>query len=56
MIIISSSKVIEVADISENEKLSVLQYLTSHQIDIPHICYHPNLGPIKSCDTCLVEI
>jgi hypothetical protein len=25
--------------------------------DIPHICYHsPLMGPIQSCDTCLVEV
>src|SRR6202051_4146961 len=25
--------------------------------DIPHICYHsPLMGPIQTCDTCLVEI
>jgi formate dehydrogenase major subunit len=22
---------------------------------IPHVCYHPQLGPIKTCDTCMVE-
>src|ERR1700710_3076551 len=24
--------------------------------DIPHVCYHPQLGPIQTCDTCLVEL
>ena len=24
--------------------------------DIPHVCYHPQLGPIQTCDTCLVEV
>ena len=23
---------------------------------LPHVCYHPQLGPIETCDTCLVEI
>ena len=23
---------------------------------IPQVCYHPQLGPIQSCDTCLVEV
>src|SRR6267378_624912 len=23
---------------------------------IPHVCYHPQLGPIKTCDTCMVEV
>ncbi len=25
-------------------------------IDLPHVCYHPQLGPIQTCDTCLVEV
>ena len=24
--------------------------------DIRHVCYHPALGPIQTCDTCLVEV
>lgn len=23
---------------------------------VPHVCYHPSLGPIQTCDTCLVEV
>jgi len=22
---------------------------------IPHVCYHPQLGPVRTCDTCMVE-
>jgi formate dehydrogenase major subunit len=25
-------------------------------IKIPQVCYHPQLGPIQSCDTCMVEV
>jgi len=25
-------------------------------VEIPHVCYHPQLGPIQTCDTCLVEV
>ena len=25
-------------------------------ISLPHVCYHPQLGPIQTCDTCMVEI
>src|SRR5882724_11490009 len=25
-------------------------------VAIPHVCYHPQLGPIQTCDTCLVEV
>src|SRR5579863_1213856 len=23
---------------------------------VPHVCYHPQLGPVQTCDTCMVEI
>ena len=23
---------------------------------VPHVCYHPQLGPIETCDTCMVEV
>lgn len=27
------------------------------QVEIPHVCYHsPLMGPIQTCDTCLVEV
>ena len=22
---------------------------------IPHVCYHPQVGPVQTCDTCMVE-
>jgi len=22
---------------------------------VPQVCYHPQLGPIQTCDTCMVE-
>ncbi len=25
-------------------------------LKVPQVCYHPQLGPIQTCDTCLVEI
>jgi len=25
-------------------------------IQLAHVCYHPQLGPIQTCDTCMVEI
>jgi predicted molibdopterin-dependent oxidoreductase YjgC len=25
-------------------------------VELPHVCYHPQLGPIQTCDTCLVEL
>ncbi len=26
------------------------------KIDVPAVCYHPQLGPILTCDTCMVEV
>ncbi|MEP7273783.1 MAG: 2Fe-2S iron-sulfur cluster-binding protein, partial [Acidobacteriota bacterium] len=23
---------------------------------VPQVCYHPQLGPIRTCDTCMVEV
>src|SRR6195952_583906 len=25
-------------------------------VEIAHVCYHPQLGPIQTCDTCMVEV
>ncbi len=25
-------------------------------ISLPHVCYHPQLGPVQTCDTCMIEI
>jgi formate dehydrogenase major subunit len=25
-------------------------------IEVLHVCYHPQLGPVQSCDTCMVEV
>jgi len=25
-------------------------------IGVPHVCYHPRLGPIQTCDTCMVDV
>ncbi len=35
---------------------TVLSLLVRNGLDIPHLCYHPSLGPLQTCDTCLVEI
>ena len=26
------------------------------EIELPQVCYHPQLGPIQTCDTCMVEV
>ena len=25
-------------------------------VKLPQVCYHPQLGPIQTCDTCMVEV
>ncbi len=34
---------------------TILQVILNHHLELPHVCYHPDLGPIQTCDTCLVE-
>ena len=35
---------------------TVLQGLLRNDRDHPHVCYHPRLGALQTCDTCLVEV
>ncbi len=35
---------------------TVLQFLNDSTIEVPQVCYHPSLGPIETCDTCIVEV
>ncbi|SFU92881.1 formate dehydrogenase subunit alpha [Halomonas korlensis] len=34
----------------------LIDFLDAHDIDLPHVCYHPSLGPLQTCDTCWVEV
>src|SRR5215469_3111926 len=34
----------------------LIDFLNQANIQIPQICYHPQLGPIQTCDTCMVEV
>ncbi|PLS09604.1 formate dehydrogenase subunit alpha [Neobacillus cucumis] len=44
------------AEVEAAEGQTVLQYLNDSSIEVPQVCYHPSLGPIETCDTCIVEI
>ncbi len=47
------------ADGKEFEALpgeTVLDLLTRNGVEVPHLCYHPSLGALQTCDTCLVEV
>lgn len=40
---------------TDREK-SVLEVLLNSSVEVPHVCYHPSLGPIETCDTCIVKV
>ncbi|KMK75102.1 formate dehydrogenase subunit alpha [Alkalihalobacillus pseudalcaliphilus] len=41
--------------ISESDK-TVLSILGEKEINVPSLCYHPSLGPIETCDSCIVKV
>src|SRR5882672_10378271 len=43
-----------VRDARQNE--SLVDVITRVGGTIPHVCYHPQLGAIQTCDTCMVEV
>ncbi len=47
---------VEGKDVEARPGETVLDLLTRNGIEIPHLCYHPSLGPLQTCDTCLVEM
>jgi formate dehydrogenase major subunit len=34
----------------------LIDVINAAGIDLPQVCFHPQLGPIETCDTCMVEI
>lgn len=44
----------EATEAEENELL--IEVLKRTGSPIPHLCYHAQLGPIQTCDTCMVEV
>src|SRR6266852_5215007 len=41
-------------DAAEGERL--VEVVLRAGVELPHVCYHAQLGPIQTCDTCLVEL
>ncbi len=41
--------------LSVQQEQTILQVLLENGKELPHVCYHPDLGPIQTCDTCIVE-
>nr|WP_054967609.1 formate dehydrogenase subunit alpha [Alicyclobacillus ferrooxydans] len=42
--------------VSLTEGQTVLEAILRFQNEFPHICYHPALGPIETCDTCIADV
>src|SRR5262245_51137524 len=36
--------------------IRLVDFLNKAGTEIPQVCYHPQLGPIQTCDTCMVEV
>ncbi len=34
----------------------LIETVNRANINVPQVCYHPQLGPIQTCDTCIVEV
>lgn len=34
----------------------LLEAINRAQVEIPQVCYHPQMDPIGTCDTCIVEV
>lgn len=41
---------------SVSNQKTVMQLLNTKNIEIPSLCYHPSLGAIETCDTCIVKV
>ena len=43
-------------DYSVGKDVNFLKFLELNNIKVPHVCYQENLGPIETCDVCIVEV
>ncbi len=34
----------------------LIDFLKERGVDLPHVCYHPSLGALETCDACWVEV
>ncbi|MGA2536785.1 MAG: 2Fe-2S iron-sulfur cluster-binding protein [Terracidiphilus sp.] len=34
----------------------LIEVINRSGLSLPQVCYHPQLGPIQTCDTCMVEV
>ena len=47
---------IDGAETSAQPGEKLLDLLARAGFEIPHVCYHPALGALQTCDTCMVEV
>src|SRR6476660_3860597 len=43
-----------VQEVRAGERL--IDVINRAAIQLPQVCYHPQLGPIQTCDTCMLEV
>jgi formate dehydrogenase major subunit len=51
-----NSIVVDGVPLSVSEDELLVDVLVREGKNIPHVCYHNQLGPIQTCDTCMVEV
>jgi formate dehydrogenase major subunit len=44
------------SEVKANKDETILNLLTDSSEQVPHVCYHPSLGPLETCDTCIVKV
>ena len=38
------------------EGQTAIELMNENNVEVPSLCYHPSLGAIETCDTCIVNI
>ena len=44
------------AEIRAEDGERVIDVVNRAGVELPQVCYHPQLGPIQTCDTCIVAV
>jgi formate dehydrogenase major subunit len=44
------------SELKANKDQTILNLLSESPDQVPHVCYHPSLGPLETCDTCIVKV
>src|SRR6266478_1719601 len=52
MLAIKVDGLVEEANVDER----LIDVINRSASKVPQVCYHPQLGPIQTCDTCMVEV